>query len=284
MLSLFEKIVNDNPESIVKPQNMFTIDNPDILIPANGNIFGLYFLKKKEIERLDLLLRRIYISKLAYFSKMVPIVFIDKKTINDIHNVDILSHFRFIYEYNDTTALPSFSKLFDECSMDYYDRRIQNRAIQRMWHIKLFSEENIEAIKTNQYKEIYSPSSSQSNILIPSWPSKMHSIKNIYNIGDDVLIERECRSGFVDTFENILTYTLKYNYQLLDNGFLVENKNNKYNKFLNTNWDFTPNGNNLYYNTLAFMGLLPIKVDSISNLKKIAYTYSDYSLTKHRKR
>ena len=26
MLSLFEKIVNDNPKSIVKPQNMFTID------------------------------------------------------------------------------------------------------------------------------------------------------------------------------------------------------------------------------------------------------------------
>ena len=55
---------------VISPSNIYTIDNPDVLLIANGNLFGLFIPTESEIQKVDLLVRRIMVSRLAYVENM----------------------------------------------------------------------------------------------------------------------------------------------------------------------------------------------------------------------
>ena len=57
-------------KAVIRPSNVYTIDNPDVLLIASGNLFGLFIPTKSEIQNVDLLVRRIMVSRLAYTENM----------------------------------------------------------------------------------------------------------------------------------------------------------------------------------------------------------------------
>lgn len=277
MISTLEKIVNDYPHSIVKPQNVFTIDNPDILVPTNGNLIGVFFMKKKEIRQLDLLLRRVYMSKLAYTSAMTPIVLVDQDSVTQLgpNEHETLSRYQFICEYKTNQDISLIFKDVDYFKMDYFNPNIQNKVIRRLWLIKSFTHECKGLLKQDKF-EFVSLQNELDNIMVQSWGKNKRSSKNMYLVnGNDLFLERESKQGFVSSFDSILTYTMMYNYRL-DNGYMLENRNNGNNRYLNTNWNFDSITNSLYVNTLALLGILPIKIDNIDSLKEIGAKYEDY--------
>lgn len=57
-------------KAVIRPSNIYTIDNPDALFIASGNLFGLFIPTKGEIQHVDLLARRIMVLRLAYAENM----------------------------------------------------------------------------------------------------------------------------------------------------------------------------------------------------------------------
>lgn len=55
---------------IVSPQSLFVMDNPDILATCGNRIFGIYIPTQFELENIDSLYRRIYLSRLVYAHDM----------------------------------------------------------------------------------------------------------------------------------------------------------------------------------------------------------------------
>lgn len=55
---------------VIRPSNIYTIDNPDVLFIAGGNLFALFIPTEAEIQNVDLLVRRIMVSRLAYVENM----------------------------------------------------------------------------------------------------------------------------------------------------------------------------------------------------------------------
>ena len=286
MINIYEKIVNGYPHSIVKPQNVFTIDNPDMLVPFKGNLIGVFLVKEKEIRQLDLLLRRIYLSKLAYTSAMTPIVLINQDNVAHLGSKthEILSRFRFVCEYRTTQDIPAIFNEIDNYTMDYFNPYIQSKVIRRLWLIKSFAREYEDMLKHNKFGYVYAKNVKVNNIPMQPWTRNKHSLTNACLVnGDDLLLERESKHGFVSSFESVLTYTMMYNYKL-DNGYMLENRINGKNRYLNTNWNFGAVDNPLYFNTLAFLGILPIKIDNMDCIKEIGGVYENYYWKFNKKR
>ena len=57
-------------KAVIRPSNIYTIDNPDVLLITSANLFGLFIPTKNEMQNVDLLVRRIMVSRLAYVGNM----------------------------------------------------------------------------------------------------------------------------------------------------------------------------------------------------------------------
>ena len=199
---------------------------------------------------------------------MTPVVLVSD---DDIITLDSsahknISHFPFFCEYKNVQDISTIFSDMDNVRMDYFNPNIQNKAIRRLWMIKSFIHERNGLIKQDKFGFVFIGNDAN-NIQIQPWVKNKPSMKNVCLLNDyDLLLERARKQdGFVSNFESILTYTMMYNYRL-DNGYMLENRNNNHNKYLNTNWDFGTNESSLYFSTLALLGIMPIKVDNIDSI------------------
>ena len=90
-------IRNQAEGSVISPSNIFSIDNPDELHLIGSHLIGLFIPHTIELQRPQLLLRRILNSKLSYVNNLKIVLLIDEHSsileINDIINaVDVLIH------------------------------------------------------------------------------------------------------------------------------------------------------------------------------------------------
>jgi len=77
-------ILENAQKAVINSSNIYIIDNPDILFVENGNLFGLFIPTKTEIENVDLLVRRIMVSRLAYVHNMKSLLASEDE--NFLHN------------------------------------------------------------------------------------------------------------------------------------------------------------------------------------------------------
>lgn len=70
---IFRNIEDRYNQSIISPVNPFTIDNPDALVYNGHSLLGLFIPLVKELKNPDILLRRLYLSRLS-LSKAVSYV------------------------------------------------------------------------------------------------------------------------------------------------------------------------------------------------------------------
>ena len=78
-------------QSIVDPVNPFTLDNPDVLVFNGRTLIGLYIPLKKEQANPDLLLRRLFLSRLSMSKVVSTVLILDEATSSiDTHTERIV--------------------------------------------------------------------------------------------------------------------------------------------------------------------------------------------------
>ena len=252
-------------KAVISPSNIYTIDNPDVLFIASGNLFALFIPTEAEIQNVDLLVRRIMVSRLAYVENMKTLLlsededFLNKNSLllNQIcHRIldNDANRYRLIFERDRFESnTPNIGAKI---------RAKQARLYARNLRIYQLGQEERRAFASFQIDKRFTD-----RAIVESWSHSQISVKDAYMI-DDVLVafKRKTTMTFKKAFNNLMTLSFFMNYAIHDDGEVSYKKTLEYPKMINSDFSFfrgNDNDPNKYIRVLAFMGLSPIQADSL---------------------
>lgn len=252
-------------KAVIRPSNVYTIDNPDVLLIASGNLFGIFIPTKSEILNVDLLVRRIMVSRLAYAENMKTLLLSeDNDFLND--QSSLLNRICHRILDNDANGYQlTFNRdKFESNTPDIGDR-IRAKQINlyaRNLRIYQLGQEENSPFASFQIDKRYTDGA-----MAESWSQSKVSVKEAYML-DDLFItfKRKTTMSFKETFNNLMTLSFFMNYAIHDEGMSYR-KALGYPKMINSNFSFIRENDNdpyKYIRVLAFMGLSPIKADSLN--------------------
>ena len=105
---IIEKIGQVFPQSIVNPINPFTVDNPDVLVFNGRTLKGLFFPLAKELNNPDLLLRRLFLSRLSFCKTVSNVLVLSNESVSLTNNIEVVNAFDRVYEFEDCQDMSSF--------------------------------------------------------------------------------------------------------------------------------------------------------------------------------
>ena len=74
-------------QSVIDPINPFTVDNPDVLVYNGRSLTGLYIPLKKEQDNPDLLLRRLFLSRLSMSKAVNTLLILAEESMHSFDNM-----------------------------------------------------------------------------------------------------------------------------------------------------------------------------------------------------
>lgn len=251
-------------KAVIRPSNIYTIDNPDVLLITSANLFGLFIPTKNEMQNVDLLVRRIMVSRLAYVGNMKTLLlsgddeFLHKNSplLNQICH-RILNND--VNRYRLTFGRDRFVSNTPDIGARI--RVMQTNLYTRNLRIYQLGKEENQVFAPFQIDKRYTDGA-----MAESWSQSQVSVKDAYMLDDlFVAFKRKTNMSFKETFNNLMTLSFFMNYAIHDDGMSYRNAL-KYPKMINSDFSFIrENGYDpyKYIRVLAFMGLSPIQADSL---------------------
>lgn len=257
---------------VISPSNIYTIDNPDVLFIASGNLFGLFIPTKGEIQNVDLLVRRIMVSRLAYVENMKTLLLSEDERFL---NKDFLLLNQICHRILDNDA-NGYRLIFERDRFESNTPNIgakirakQARLYARNLRIYRLGKDEKRAFAPFQIDKRFTDGA-----IVESWSHSQISVKDAYMINDLlVTFKRKNTMTFKKAFNNLMTFSFFMNYAIHD-GEISYKRTLEYPKMINSDFSFfRENGNdpNKYIRFLAFVGLSPIQADSLDicfNIRK----------------
>lgn len=252
-------------KAVISPSNIYTIDNPDVLFIASGNLFALFIPTEAEIQNVDLLVRRIMVSRLAYVENMKTLLLSEDE---DFLNKNSLLLNQICHRILDNDA-NKYRLIFERDRFESNTPNIgakirakQARLYARNLRIYQLGQEERRAFASFQIDKRFTDGA-----IVESWSHSQISVKDAYMI-DDVLVafKRKSTMTFKKAFNNLMTLSFFLNYAIHDDGEVSYKKTLEYPKMINSDFSFFRGNNNdpnKYIRVLAFMGLSPIQADSL---------------------
>lgn len=266
-----KELLNLPYKHVLYPSNLLTIDNPDMLILAEGGLYGLFFPLKKELENPDYLLRRVMAARLSYTGNMKALLVIEDEITNVADS--ILSQAFHHITYDD--SIENLKKLLKDKQFVTRTRKISKKikksTLDKFSKCMEISEKAFSV--SNQYAHFELEKSHQN--LVYSWacPNKKKIINDVY-YDEDLLFafKGKTKSTFKKSFENLITYSFMMNYQLQDGKLLINSNTYNLAKIVNTDYEIVNNDKTdsyKYARQLAYMGLSAVKINSKDDMEEI---------------
>lgn len=206
-------------QSIVDPVNPFTLDNPDVLVFNGRTLIGLYIPLKKEQTNPDLLLRRLFLSRLSMSKVVSTVLILDEDTVHAYDNMpEVEAAFDAVYAYENEHDLMNY--LRDDIRQRTPIRpTIRRQRMRRFWGTIDFIEQH--GIVQNEYQNGYAGG----ELKVNSWcnPNKeRYSKTSTYVHPFLVASKNKTKQSFKVGYEDLMTVTTMFNYSLSD-GILKKN-------------------------------------------------------------
>lgn len=275
---IIENIGQAFPQSIVNPVNPFTVDNPDVLVFNGRTLKGLFFPLAKELNNPDLLLRRLFLSRLSFCKTVSNVLILQKdESMRLTNNIEVVNAFDRVFVFEDSHDL--FSFLRDDIGQRHeLNPQLRRVRMRRFWGALDFIEKNgIE-------QGIYSGSYRHNSFNVRSWsnPDKEKRSKST-NYNHPILIasKDKTKQSFKESYEELMTLTTMFNYSLSDGVFKANKEALDTFMFLNIETIENVINNPMNIRTIAFLGFLPGRVSDNFNLNGLRDKY--YVFMKERK-
>ena len=260
---MIECVLENAQKVVFQPSNVYTIDNPDILFVANGNLFGLFIPSKSEIRNVDLLIRRIMVSRLAYVENMKVLLLLED--VDFLHNnfrlLEQICH-RILTDTQDCQWM--FRSGNFESNIPHIGARI--RAKQNGLYARNLRTYELGLKERQNFSTFPIDKRFEEKAVAESWSQSRISVKDAYMVDDCfIAFKRKTKMTFKETFNNLMTLSFFMNYSIRDEGISYK-KIVEYPKLINCDFPFIRENNNdpyKYIRVLAFMGLTPITVNSL---------------------
>lgn len=256
---------------LVNPQSLFVIDNPDILATCGNRIFGIYIPTQFELNNIDSLYRRIYLSRLAYAHDMrIILVMYDYETFQKSSQIKYAIHRLAVAEEIDQVA-----SIVKSDNSSLKKRMLSNS-------VRSHAANNYYLYETLLSKIQYSVGQKYEKLRREDWVDaspvtrwsnheKVKSLKDTFEAEEAIVFNRKKnKSSIKQNLDNILTYALFRQY-MCEDGQLFMNPNEKKMRILNTDMFTSLHLDSIGISTLSYLGILPV---SISNMSQFDDIYS----------
>lgn len=260
-------------QSIISPVNPFTVDNPDALVFNGHSLTGLFIPWVKEQNNPDLLLRRLYISRLT-LSKTVSnvLLLIGEEAIKLANNNQINAAFDEVFICEGIQDLLLF--LSDNIHVrNFIDPRLKRERMRRFWGTIDFIEKN--GIERNEYGE----NLHGMDFEVQRWsaPDKVRQSRNAnFEYPYLTATKRFTKQSFLEGYESLMTYTTMFNYSLSDGVLKTNLITLDTFMFLNVEDLDTFVKNPMNIRTMAFLGYVPGRIGERYDLKGLRRRYFDF--------
>lgn len=258
-------------QSIVSPVNPFTVDNPDALVYNGHSLSGLFMPLIKELKNPDLLLRRLYLSRLSLSNTVSHVLFLSgEEELKLANNKHITAAFDDVVVNENIDGLLHFFSN-DIRAKHYIDPRLKKERIRKFWGTMDFLSKN--GFVNNEYGDL----GYLMEYEVQSWcnPEKSRYSRNAsYNQPFLLAKKRATTESFIGGFDGLMTYTTLFNYSLHD-GILKRNPLAADSfQFLNVENLESVIINPMSVRTLVFLGYLPGRINETYDLMGLRNCYS----------
>lgn len=266
-----KELLNLPYKHVLYPSNILTIDNPDMLILAEGGLYGFFFPLKKELENPDYLLRRVMAARLSYTGNMKALLVIEDEITNIADSILSQAFHHITYDDN----IENLKKLLKDKQFvtrtHEISRKIKKLTLDNFSKCMEISEKAFSL--SNQYAQFKLEKGYSIQVISWACPTKKKKVNDIY-LDNDILLafKNKTTKTFKETFENLLTYSFMMSYGLHDGHICINRSTFDLAKIVNTDYEIVKNDKidpYKYARQLAFMGLSTVKINSKDNLEEI---------------
>ena len=271
--TILKNIADRYKQCVIEPANPFTVDNPDALIFNGHALVGLYIPLAKEVKNPDLLLRRLFFSRLAMCNSVSTVLLLTKDfSIQLANNTQIASSFDYVHVFE---GIPNLLRLLADGRNPIHliDKRLKQENMKRFWGTLDFFEKNKYLI------EEYSSLGDAKGMTATRWStpgSKRISKRTSYNEACIITSKEITKQSFKEGYEDIMTFAAMYNYSLTDGVLKRITDSNEHCMFLNIESLETVMRNEINLRTMVFLGYLPWKMNEDTDIKKINDRYYSF--------
>ena len=249
---------------VIRPSNIYTIDNPDVLFIAGGNLFALFIPTEAEIQNLDLLVRRIMVSRLAYVENMKTLLLSEDEHFLNKNFLLLNQICHRILENNSNSYRLIFKT--DRFESNTPDIGAKIRAKQARLYARNLRIYKLGKEEKRDFASFPIDKRFTDGTVVESWSRSQVSVRDAYMI-DEIFVafKRKTTMTFKKAFNNLMTLSFFMNYAIHD-GEISYKKTLEYPKMINSDFSFfkeNDNDPNKNIRVLAFMGLSPIQADSL---------------------
>ena len=244
-------------QSIMEPVNPFTVDNPDALVYNGRTLTGLYMPLKKELAKPDLLLRRLFMSRLSISKTVSTILVLADEGIHAFDNMpEVMGAFDAVYIYVNDRDLIGF--LRDDIRQRTPIRPIIRRQrMRRFWGTIDFIE------KHGIVQNVFGSQDERMVLKVKSWsnPDKAKISKAADYVHPYLVSSKKrTKQSFKEGYEDLMTVTTMFNYSMSD-GILKKNMEaDDTFMYLNAEGIEDVLNNVMNLRTMVFLGYLPGRI------------------------
>ncbi len=245
-------------QSVIDPINPFTVDNPDVLVYNGRSLTGLYIPLKKEQDNPDLLLRRLFLSRLSMSKAVNTLLILAEESMHSFDNMpEVKAAFDKVYFYENERDLLNFLR-DDIQQRTPIKSTIRRQRMRRFWGTIDFIEKHGIVLQDG-----YERMPAREELRVNSWsnPNKeRHSRIAEYIHPYLVTSKNKTKQTFKEGYEDLMTVTTMFNYSMSDG--ILKNNTEADDTFMYLNAegveDVMKNVMNL--RTMVFLGYLPGRI------------------------
>lgn len=271
--NLFRTITENYQQSVIEPINPFTVDNPDALVYNGRSLTGLYIPLKKELDNPDLLLRRLFLSRLSMSKAVSTLLILSEDSDHSFDNMpEVKGAFDAIHNYENDRDLMNY--LRDDIHQRTPIRpAIRRQRMRRFWGTIDFIE------KHGIVQNVFGGQDERMVLTVKSWsnPDKARSSKAADYVHPYLVSsKRRTKQSFKEGYEDLMTVTTMFNYSMSD-GILKKNAEaDDTFMYLNSEGIEEVMKNEMNLRTMVFLGYLPGRIgvdDDLTELRDHYYRF-----------
>lgn len=275
---IYLSLINTFNQSILEPLNPFTVDNSDALVFNGRTLTGLFIPLKKERANPDMLLRRLFLSRLSTSKAVSTVLLLAEDSIHAFDNMpEVEAAFDAVHIYENERDLMSY--LRDDIHQRTPIRpSIRRQRMRRFWGTIDFIEKN------GVLQNVFEVTNEREVLKVKSWsnPNKDRLSKATdYSHPYLVTSKKRTKQSFKEGYEDLMTVTTMFNYSMSD-GILKKNlEADDTFMYLNAEGVEDVMNNVMNLRTMVFLGYLPGRIGRNDDLEGLRDQY--YRFMKEKK-
>lgn len=263
----FLQLARAYPKTLLRPSNVFTLDNPDILVLNDYALWGIFIPTKSEIEDMALLIRRVNSSRLAYNSLMKTVLVVSEELGAQYTEIVSQSFAKVCMPDDNIVRIIGEQLAYDRCAR--ISSGVRQRFAKRMFNLEEYSIRDNEKLFRG-FRELDLPYERPKTVNPWEESLKQRSVKDLFSFQNRGLFGNKTvkKGKFKDSLESLLTFGFYKDVDVQDGEMNIIEEWGLEPVVLNLQTEL-PSITQLQRRSLMFQGIMPVSIGDMELVPQI---------------